>query len=315
MYKLLKQLLSTFWKYKKVFFLFLMLTSFLFILRFPWSETLEKIVRQSQKQLSIDLKFKKLKLKVLPPGVAFYKVSLNNSVLKEPITLDTFVFSMAITKWLALKKAWSIEGVKDKSSIAFTFWQEKRLFKDLKTSYVFLEGSSPLLDFSLIRDFLPNIKMEGQSSFKMRYEGSVENLEEAKGVLKLKASQIRWLQSQIETNMGFLELPKLSWSKAEAVLRLKEGNIVVESLVLGSDSDELYLQLRGNGELVYAYNQFRLGSYDFQMKIEVSKKLRLSLIELLLSGVKEESPDKYLYKVRITGQGHKPPHIKRLSEF
>ncbi len=311
MYELLKKI----WKYKKVFFLFCMLTSFLFMVRFPWSDVIEKIVRQSQKQLSLNLEFKKLKLKILPPGIAFYKISLNNSVLKVPIELDTFIFSMAISKWLALKKAWTIEGLKDKSYFTFTFWEEKRVLEDLESSYLFLEGNSPLLDFSLLKALLPRIKMEGQASFTMQYEGDIKNLEDAKGVLELRASQIRWLQSQIETNMGPLELPKIKWSRAEAIIRLKEGDIVVESLVLGSDSDELYLQLRGNGELVYAYNQFRLGSYDFQVKIEASKTLPLSLIDLMLSGTKEELFGKYVYKARITGQGYRAPSIEKLSKF
>ena len=311
MYKVLKKL----WKYKKIFFLFWILTSFLFIIRFPWSDTLEKIVRESQKQLDVDLEFEKLKFKILPPGISFYKMSLKNPSLKEPITLDTFVFSMAISKWLALKKAWTVEGVKDKSSFVFTFWKENRLVEDVESSYLFLEGGSPLLDFSLLKSLLPRIKIEGQASFKMQYEGDIKNLEKAKGVLEIKASQILWLKSQIETNMGPIELPKLDWSRAEATIRLKEGNIIVESLVLGSYSDELYLQLRGNGELIYAYNQFQLGSYDFQVKIAISKALPLSLIDLLLSGAKEELFDKYVYQARITGQGFRAPNIEKLTSF
>ena len=311
MFNLLKKI----WKYKKLFFIFLMLTSLISLLRFPWSESLEKIVRQSQKQLLLDMEFEKLKLNILPPGIAFSKISLNHSSLKEPLVLDTFVFSMAISKWLALKKAWTVKGVKGSSSFKFSFWEEKRVVEGLESSFLFLKGNSPFFDFSLIQTFLPRIKMEAQASFRMQYEGDIKNLGEAKGVLEIKASKIRWLQSQIETNMGPLELPKLKWSRAEAVIRLKEGNLIIDSLELGTDNDELYLQLRGNGELIYAYNQFRLGSYDFQTKIEVSKSLSLSLIDLMLSGTKTELPHKYVYKARITGQGLRPPDIEKLSEF
>ena len=311
MYDLLKKL----WKFRKSFFLFVTFTFLLFVLRFPLTETLENVFRESQKQMSMDIEFDKMKLKFLPPGVAFHEISFNHDKLKESFILDRFLFSMALGKWLALKKAWTVKGFKDSSSFLFTFWKQKRKVEDLEHDYLYIEGGSSFLDFSFLEDLSPSVKMKGKASFDFKYEGDIENLPEAKGILNFKASQIHWLQSQIETNIGPLDLPQLKWSQAKAIIRLKEGNIVLESLVLGDSKDRLHLKMRGNGEILYLYNQFRLGAYDFQIQLEVDKSLYLSLVDLMLSGTKKELPTKYLYQARITGQGSGPPNIELLPEF
>jgi len=311
MYRYIKKFLQ----YKKQFILFLIFVSVFFMIRFPWSETIEQIIRQSQQELSLNMEFQKFELKFLPPKMVFYEMSFTHNSLTEPWIFDTVEVSLVWSQWLALKKAWAIKAVKESSVFDFSFWQTSKKLDSTKIPYLFLNGKAFDVDLSFFEILSPRIKMDGDLSLKWQYEGSSKHFKQAKARLELKASQIKWLKSQIETNMGPLDLPSLKWSQAQATILLKNGDLLIESLVFGNKNDDLYLQLRGNGELLYNYGRWQLGSYDVQVKIEVSKNLSLSLLDLMLSGSREEENLKYIYTARITGQGPKPPNIEKLSEF
>ena len=88
--------------------------------------------------------------------------------------------------------------------------------------------------------------------------------------------------SLIVTNLGPISLPDLKWSQVNLKLRLKDQELVIETLNLGTEKDLLFVQLRGNIELKFRRNRMPQPTYyDFQAKIEVDKSLKSSLTKTL----------------------------------
>ena len=318
MFRLIAQFLSFLWRYKKRALAVAFLALLFFAVRFPWTEVAGKIVRKAQKQApgGINLDFQSIGLSALPPGLVLRGLSLSGKPLKEPLLLDNLTVSMNLWRWLALKKAWTLRGQKEEFSFAATFWRAaKKSESGGKIPYFFMESQSSQINMAFFQPLWPKAKTSGRLSFRLQYEGDEKNMEKGKGFLEIKGSQIKWLQTRIDTKLGPLELPPLAWSEGKGVFRLKEGDIIIESLSLGGPSDDLYIQIRGNGEIARSYKKFRLGSYDFQVQIDADKDFPLSFLDLMLSGMKEKIEGRIRYKARITGRGLGPPDIEKLSKF
>ena len=318
MFRLAAKALSFLWKRKRRALTVALLALLFFALRLPWTEVAEKIVRKAQSRTprGISFDFENVRLKALPPGLVLEGFSLRSRSLKRPLLLDSLSASAHWGKWLALKKAWAVRGQKKESSFSFSFWRaQKKSEGGDKIPYMFLEGAAPRINMSFFQPLWPKARASGRISFRLQYEGAEKDIKSGEGALEVKGSQIKWSQAKIETRMGDLELPPLAWSEGRAAFRLKEGDIIVEALNLGSPSDSLHIQMRGNGEIRSSYKKFRLGAYDFQIQIEADNDFPLSFLDLMLSGAKEELEGRVRYRARITGSGSGPPDIEKLSKF
>ena len=103
-----------------------MLTGFIFLIRFPWNDLLEKAFRDFHRKSpqAVQMEFDKLKLKIFPPGVEFKDLSFFYK--GEPISLDSLIVSMDLAKWLAFKKGWKFKFFKEGSYLSFTFHKTKK---------------------------------------------------------------------------------------------------------------------------------------------------------------------------------------------
>ncbi len=310
--------LSFLWRHKKRALAVLLLALLFFALRFPWNEAAETIVRNAQKRApgALSLDFESAGFTAFPPGLALQGASFAGGPFKEPLILESLSVSPDLGKWLALKMAWAVRGRRGDSSFALSFWRKaKKTEGAAPRDYLFAGGRSPLLRMEFFQPLWPKAKASGRISFRFQYEGEPKNIKTAKGMLELKGSQIKWEQARIETRMGDLELPPLSWSEGKALFRFKDGDLIIESLSLGASADDLHIQIRGNGEIKRSYKRFRLGSYDFQMQIDAAGDFPLSFLDLMLSGIKEEAEGRVKYRARITGRGSGPPDIEKLLKF
>lgn len=315
MYKLLKNIISFFWYRKSLISFFMFCFSVFFIFMFPWSEIVEKIVRKSQKKMDVQIDFSDLDLNLFPPGITFKDISLDQKILPTDFSFDKLAISLAIEKWLALKPAFRVEIVKDQSFISATISKKKKSLEGQSIDYWSISSHSPKLDLSLLKYFVSDLKLEGQVSFEFQFQGSLDDFGASTGSLILQGSQIKNSRSQMNTSIGTIELPLIQWSSLNAKARLKESNVSIENITLGGATDDLYIQLRGDSSLRYAYRKIKLNSYDLQTQIEISKNFSLSLLDLFLSKTKTEGLNTNTYKARITGQGPGVPKVEKLDKF
>lgn len=315
MYDLIQKVLSSMWKNKKIIFLFLLFTFFIFILRFPWNQSVEKIVRLSQKNLPTNFQFEEVNLDLFPPGISFHNFSVNHKMFNQPFSLDRLSVSLALGHWLFFNKGFKFKGRKERSILTVVFSTKDKKRDGETFSHISLESFSSFLDLQILAPLFESLRLKGFLIFNAEFKGSLADLEYAKGKLFVKGNQVEILSSQIQTKMGDIKLPHLKWSQAKAQFKLKDGQVLIESLVLGSDRNDLHVRLKGQIELFYSYNQIRFNAYDFQTRIELAPGVDFKFIDLMLAKTKEIQNNRSIYKARISGQGNKPPNIETLKDF
>ena len=319
MFRLLKKILSFIWKQRKLLILFVALTVLFFFLRFPWNHLLEKTVKDFQKEFpsSFQTDFDSLRIKLFPPGVEFDNLFLNYK--GRGLLLKSFRISMALSQWLAFKRAWRIEALQDNSSLSVVFWKKEKTFREgaLETPIViyFVKGYSPFLELKALNDLFPNMKMSGRLQTRFDYEGHLERGQEATAFFSLKGENVHLSKTEISTPLGPLSFPPIRWKKTEFVSHLKDGEVVFKTFRLGSPSDEFIIQMKGSVSVFFSYGTIRLNSYDIQLQIDVDKTFKMNILDLIFAGYKEDKGGFYRYILRITGEGNQVPHMEKLSEF
>ena len=319
MFNLLKKIFYFIGKHRRSLILITVMTVLFFSLRFPWNNLIEKTVRDFQKTYSSSFQtdFDKLHLKFFPPGVQFKNPSL--SYKKKKIFLDSLEVSIALTKWLAFKKALQFKAIKEISYLSVEFWKKEKILTDDSADrsaiIYFVKGYSPLLELQILNNLFPDMKMSGAVKTHFNYEGSLNRVQEAKASFNLKGENIRLSQTEIHTPLGPLSFPPIYWKQGEVVSLLKDGELIFKTLHLGSPSDDFIIQMKGSGAIFFSYGKIHLNSYDIQLQIDADKDLQMSLLDLMFSGYKEDKGDFYRYRLRLTGQGNQVPHMEKLSEF
>ena len=312
---MLRTAISILWKNKKQIWVFWLFCSLFFILMFPWSEAIEKVVRNSQKKSPVPFEFSDMKLKLFPPSVVFHDFSIDQKVLDIDLRFDRLSFSLAMKQWIALKPAFRVQLVKGVSSLKLTFSKRKKTIEGEEIEHWDVQANSPRLNLSVLTDFFPDIEMGGVISFYFTFKGSSQDLENSSAFFSLEGSKIDILKANINSNLGLIKLPNLKWSQLDISARLKESNASIESFILGSATDRLYVQMKGGASLASAYGRVRLNSYDIQTNIKADKRLELSLLDLFLLKAKQENLNSNIYKARIRGRGFSAPRIEKLEQF
>lgn len=305
-------------KYKKWIFLTLLLTFIIFILRFPWNKTVQKIASHFQTVLPISGDPENIKLLFFPPGIAFYKHSIDNPSFLSQYEMDAIKVLPAFSKLLALDPGVKVSVEKEKSSIAFTLWLKNKKIKEEEIKEIHIKGSSPEINLSLINTPENSLKASGKTTFRFELTLQENNLQKTKGSLSLTGTGIEIKNGLITTNLGPINLPDLKWSKVNLKTEMKEGELVIERLELGTNQDPLFIQMRGNMELNARGRRIQPSYYDFQTKIEVDANLKSNLIttiDLFLADTKTSIENGVRYLARIKGSGHKPPDIEKLLDF
>ena len=112
---------------KKLFLLIFLLTALTLILRFPWREFLEKMVRDFQKkspQLLAQMDFDTLNLKLFPLGLEFKKISLEWR--KKQFPLDSLQISLPLKERIALKRPGGLQRLRVAPLFPSCFGERKK---------------------------------------------------------------------------------------------------------------------------------------------------------------------------------------------
>ena len=301
---------------KKWIVLTILLTLTLFALRFPWDKTMRKAADSILKTLPLSSDPEKAKALFFPPGIVFYACSFDGPSFLSQIKIDELRLYPAFSKLLALNPGVRALLKKENSLIAFTVWLKNKKKEDLEVKEIHLKGYSPGLNLSLIN--APTLKMFGETRFRFEFMSPRKNLRKAKGIANITGSRVEIKDSLIPTNLGNITLPDLKWNEVSLKMQLKDQELVIERLQLGTARDSFFVQLRGNVKLRFMKNRFRLSYYDFQTQIEVDKTLQSSLITTLdnfLFDTKTSIQKGTRYLARIRGKGHELPDIEKLSSF
>lgn len=319
MFKGLKKIIGLFVIHKRKVFLFWSLCSIFFILIFPWSQMTEKLVKNAQKDMPFKVQFSNLKLKWIPPSVELQDFALDKKILNNDFELDHLSVSIVFTDWLALKPTWKIQMKEGDSSLVVTVLKQAIQKEDQPEEQPEdqwnIESNSSFISLSLLKSFFPDLNLLGQISYDLKFKGSISDVANSAGVLNVKGSNVQSFATQLKTNLGNLSLPFIKWSDVKISLQLKESGIIID-MSLGSQSDKLYIRLRGNVGLKIGYgNSVGIDNYDLQTQIEVSPDEPISLLDLFLSKVKTTTKDAIIYKARIRGNSYGIPKVEPLQEF
>ena len=303
------------WKQRKWLFVFLLLTAGIFFFRFPWSHLLEKTVRDFQKKHPSLLKADFDNLELFPVGIRLENLRLNYK--RQFLALNSVDISMALSQWLAFKKAWKIKVIHEDSHLVILFWKKKKTLKDnpVPLFVYFIKGRSSSFNLKILSTLFPEVKMGGQAQAYFNYEGSKDRIEEAVADFSLKGQNIHLSQTELKTPMGPLSLPPLQWAGADIISHLKEGELVFKSFRLGEPSDKLIVRMKGSGALAFSYGRWRLNAYDIQLQMDVDKNFKMSLLDLMFAGYKEDKGDFNRYLLRLTGKASQVPQMEKLTEF
>ena len=294
------------------------LTFLIILIRFPWSEGTEKVIRQikSQIKLPIDVDFKKVSINLIPPSFSFYDLQIDNKFFDDTLNLEKLKFSLSLKKWLALNPGYKVNIKKDDSQLFLTYWTQKKKANKKKETYYYFEGFSSLLNLEHLMPLSEHIKADGITQFNFALSLNTENLETLSGLFSVEASNIKFYKFQIVTPMGPLSFPNIRWKRAEIKMRISEGEVIFDTVQLGTSQDALFIQLRGSLSLSFPLQRrVRVDAYDLQVQIETSQNFRSDLLDLMLSNTKTQTLKGYRYRARIQGGGSEPARIERLSVF
>ena len=305
-------------KHKKWIFLTVLLTFIIFILRFPWSKSVHKIASHLQNTFPISGDPENVKLLLLPPGITFYKHSLDSPSFLSQFKMDEIRVFPAFSKLLALDPGVKVFLEKENSFVGFTLWLNNKKSEKGKIEEIHTKGFSPRFNLSLINRPGNSLKVFGKAAFRFELVFPKNDLQTAEGSVSLTGAGIEIKDGVVVTNLGPINLPDLKWSEVNLKTQLKDQELIIEKLQLGTSRDALSVQMRGTMELDLRGRRFRVSYYDFQAKIEVDTNLKSSLtttIDLFLADTKTPIDKGVRYLARIKGSGHKPPEIEKLSDF
>lgn len=305
------------WKKKKILISIIALAVLFFSLRFPWNRLLEKTIKNFQKKspASLQTEFDEIRLKLFPPGIEFENMIFNYK--NRSFSVKSLEIAVDLFRWLALKKAWRIKAVQGGSSLNVVFWKAKENIEgeDSPVDFYFIKGGSPALDLELLSHVFPKARVSGNIQTDFDYSGHPERIQSSKAEWNLQGSGIHLSEMELKTPLGPLNLPSIHWGEGEALISLKEGELVLKKLRLGVPADDFIIQMKGSGSVFYSYGRLRLNSYDIQLQMDVNKNFRTSLLDLMFAGYKEDRGKFYRYSLRMTGQGNQVPNMEKLSKF
>ena len=107
---------------RKWIFTILIFTIIFFVIRLPWTEMTDKIVRQVTEPLPVNVHFKKTFLHIFPPGLSLNQVSLSHRILAEPVSVDRIRIHPAYSEWLAFSKGATVHFIKEGTRFSLVFF-------------------------------------------------------------------------------------------------------------------------------------------------------------------------------------------------
>jgi type II secretion system protein N len=317
----LKALLSAIFNSKlKIFVLFVSMCVFLFLL-FPFND-LGDLVSTQVARLSgnkLFLQFEELKMSLIPtPGLKFQQVYLEAAGLSG-IGAQEIKITPSIAGMISQKPYGNVSarGLL-KGDVQISVKSGSRT--DSGGERQKIEISAQKLSLQELRDVarLP-VMMKGQLTLESTALVDLTLAEQPDADITLSISQFELPPANVMTPMGPLTMPDLKLSSLEIKGRLAGGKLIIESGVIGKESDELRGTISGNLDLslVNAGGGVspNIGGYDFKIDLRARKNFqdRAALFLSFIDGYKTATPDGSQYKFRVSAASTMvPPTIGAL---
>ena len=164
------------------------------------------------------------------------------------------------------------------------------------------------------------LTIQGRANLKGEVVVNPEMQVQPEGDLQLDGKQVKIPPGNLPTQMGPIFLPGFSWTQVQLKTRLSNGVIYVEQATLGTSTDPIFLQVKGQLRLPIQTRGAQLQSYDLKMDLQINSKTAEELKSFLLFLERFKSPSapgthRYMFRAASNNPMAGGPNLQPLSNF
>lgn len=317
----LKKAFSTLLNSKlKISVLILSIFVFVFLL-FPFNDLGDFVSSQVARVTGnkLFLQFEELKMSLIPtPGMKFHQVYVEASgfsgVSAQEIKITPSVMGMISQKPYGSVSAQGLF----KGDVQIKVKSGSRSDNGVERHKI--EVTAQKLSLQDLRDvFRLPVMMKGKLDFDTTSLVDLTFSEQPDVDFTLSISQFELPPANVPTPMGPITMPDLKLSSVEIKGRLAAGKLIIESGVIGKETDELRGTITGNMDIALTNtggNIFPvIGGYDFRLDLRAKRNFqeRAALFLSFIDNYKTPLPDGSQYRFRVSAASTMvPPTIGAL---
>lgn len=266
----------------------LLFTLVFMVMNFPYDDLAEVVSSQVAERTNnqVSLQFDRLGMQLFPnPALAFYNVEVESSLLPS-LQVGQLSLAPSVLGFLSFRPGFTA-GAKD-------IWGGN-VDLDVKSGKKTEQGSTQQLvtleldrvDLSLLNE-VTNVplKFQGTIAGDLNLNVDPSFTDQPQGDVVIKIKELRFPAGTVPTQMGPVSIPGMSWNEIRVKGKLNGGKLQLEQLELGSTSDLLYGQLKGeidlkviqqgNGQIGVSWGAYNL-TVDLSVNNRIEKDLGLFL--------------------------------------
>lgn len=293
---------------------------FVFVL-FPFNDLGDFVSTQVAKVTGnkLFLQFEELKMSIFPtPGMKFHQVYVEaagfSGVSAQDIKFTPSIMGMISQKPYGTVNAHGLF----KGDLQISVKSGARTDNGVERHKI--EVTAQKLNLQDLREFarLP-VMMKGKLDFDTTTLMDLTLAEQPDMEVTLSISQFELPPANVPTPMGPITMPDLKLSSVEIKGRLAAGKLIIESGVIGKESDELRGTITGNIDITLTNVGGNVtpvvGGYDFRIDLRAKRNFqdRAALFLSFIDNYKTALPDGSQYRFRVTAANTMvPPTIGAL---
>lgn len=301
---------------KKLIIIGVNLSFIFFLTLFPYDEFIDKfLIKTSQSFPQMNLNYESTHLGFFPPKLSLKNFELEFSQLSKPLKGKELIIKPYYTSLFALNPGIHIYLKLNDSDIRISL---KASEKD-KTEVYSIEVISKKLPISNLSFFSPFFqKSKGTLSLYLNFDLTPQSLSNSEGIFQFKGKDLEFQPYSIPIQyIGNVNFPFFTWKNSKGLLKLTEGKLNIENLILGEESDNFHLDTTGFVNYKWNRTNQSLKNYNFDLKLKIDKEIQsqINFVDLFLDKVKEEiKPNHFLYHANISGKASFTPTIRKIKK-
>ncbi len=317
----LRKLISLFLKNKGKFVLMLVSALVFSVVLFPFGDLSDLITAQVSKATGnqLYLQFDKMRLSLIPsPGVEMESVLVETRGF-PPLSTDELVLSPSLKTLITQKPAGTISAKGFlRGDLDLSMQPGSKSDNGVERQEITINAKS--LNLSELRSLLQlPVALRGQVNLSSKALADLALREQPDVDVSLKVDRFELPTSNVNTMMGPLTLPEIKLASVELKGRLSAGKFIIETGVIGKNSDEVYGTIKGNIGLTLQKQGNNvapiMGSYNFDVNLNVRKSFqeKANLFLTFVDNYKTPTADGAEYKFKVSaGSPQVPPSISAL---
>ena len=293
---------------------FLLCLAFLF----PYNDAVQKILYKiSQNNLPVKITYESHNVGFIPLRLSFQNVKMFFSQLSQPINIEKLIIKPYYWSFLSFKPGIKLQIHSKESQL--NFFLNKAYSKNLKSQPIHIRVQSQhlaLKNMNIVSSFFN--QSQGIMELFIDLKLDLNFTEGPEGVIQFRIHDVEFQPYSFSPQyVGTITTPLLQWKTIDGKFQFKQGDLFLESLNTGPVTAPLSLQAQGVIRMHWSPLSQKLKSYDTQLKMIMSEKIKnkFFFVDLFLANVEKElDNNRYQYNARISGQHPKPPKIQKLKE-